>query len=222
MKTYLPKAQSLRDVVRIQLDAIIAAHIAIGKGNYPEGVDVGETTLAETAIIDGHLVATTVGDCKIFIIRNDGRKRVCFEPTKASRMNSKDATDSGGRIGKNSPDLGNLACYTCPLKQGDQIIICSDGIHDNFDPETLKEGIGRVENKIEEMQRRQQIMLQKLLEVVDATCTTPDAIVKALNKYVSRTTQKYKVAQLEGHRMKSSTIPGKPDHCGIVVLQYEI
>jgi len=48
--------------------------------------------------------------------------------------------DCGGRLGpyKNEdPDLRNLTPYYAYLKEGDYLIVVSDGVHDNFDPQEL-------------------------------------------------------------------------------------
>ena len=36
-----------------------------------------------------------------------------------------------------TPDLRNLNYYYCLATDGDLIIVCSDGVHDNLDPITL-------------------------------------------------------------------------------------
>ena len=35
------------------------------------------------------------------------------------------------------PDLRNLHCSSVSLKEGDLVMMVSDGVHDNFDPEFL-------------------------------------------------------------------------------------
>jgi serine/threonine protein phosphatase PrpC len=44
--------------------------------------------------------------------------------------------DPGGRLGaylnENKPDLRNLKVYCEILEEDDTILLCSDGIHDNF------------------------------------------------------------------------------------------
>ncbi len=48
---------------------------------------------------------------------------------------------SGGRIGpwigQGAPDLRNLKLYFYGCEQDDICFVCSDGIHDNFDPQQV-------------------------------------------------------------------------------------
>ena len=55
-------------------------------------------------------------------------------------MQACDPTDPGGRLGpyqgrEQKPDLRNLCCYYHPCEPGDLLIIVSDGVYDNLDPE---------------------------------------------------------------------------------------
>lgn len=38
---------------------------------------------------------------------------------------------------KGNPDLRNLACWMRALSEGDLVLVCSDGVHDNLDPQHL-------------------------------------------------------------------------------------
>jgi len=72
--------------------------------------------------------------------------------TWGNRANARDATDCGGRIGpylgkKGDPDFRNKAFHFTPCKEGDFIIIVSDGVYDNFDPEHLGYAPGQLEAK---------------------------------------------------------------------------
>lgn len=81
----------------------------------------------------------SVGDCKAF--RYDSRVKKCFDITVGNRNNLSDPRDPGGRLGpqtrQGGPDLRNLELYACPCQAGDIIILCSDGVHDNLDPQNL-------------------------------------------------------------------------------------
>jgi serine/threonine protein phosphatase PrpC len=81
----------------------------------------------------------SVGDCKAF--RYDCRAKKCSDITVGNRNNLSDPRDPGGRLGpqtkQGGPDLRNLELYACPCQVGDIIILCSDGVHDNLDPQIL-------------------------------------------------------------------------------------
>jgi hypothetical protein len=61
--------------------------------------------------------------------------------TLGNRSNLTDAKDPGGRLGpyseKGEPDLRNLGLYLVPCHDDDVIMLVTDGIHDNLDPQHL-------------------------------------------------------------------------------------
>jgi len=61
--------------------------------------------------------------------------------TVGNRTNLADATDPGGRLGPSlqggTPDLRNLDLYFHPCSKGDILLLVSDGVHDNLDPQML-------------------------------------------------------------------------------------
>jgi hypothetical protein len=106
----------------------------------------GTTTLMAgiLAEVDGDagewaLVTVSVGDCKAFVWSEKFER--CVDVTAGNRRNLRDARDPGGRLGPylegDLPDLRNLASYFWPLSSKDVLLAVSDGVHDNFDPESL-------------------------------------------------------------------------------------
>jgi hypothetical protein len=61
--------------------------------------------------------------------------------THGNRNPSQEITDCGGRLGPHLrgglPDLRNLACYFWPCKEGDVLLLVTDGVHDNFNPQIM-------------------------------------------------------------------------------------
>jgi len=85
------------------------------------------------------LLCVNVGDCKAFCFSK--KKQKFMEVTQYSRPNESDMSDPGGRLGPASkeggPDLRNLGIYFAQVKAGDIVVLLSDGVYDNFDPEFL-------------------------------------------------------------------------------------
>eukprot|EP01090_Pellita_catalonica_P007897 TRINITY_DN1850_c0_g1_i1.p1 TRINITY_DN1850_c0_g1~~TRINITY_DN1850_c0_g1_i1.p1 ORF type:complete len:573 (+),score=89.02 TRINITY_DN1850_c0_g1_i1:91-1719(+) len=84
-------------------------------------------------------ICASVGDCKAFhYSKYTGQ---FTDITAGNRTNLTDAKDPGGRLGpyreNGAADLRNLALYFVPCHEEDLIILVSDGIHDNLDPQTL-------------------------------------------------------------------------------------
>lgn len=91
---------------------------------------------AETGQKRWCFVCATVGDCKAY--HWSKQERTVTEITQGSNIIG-DVADPGGRIGpyiyQGAPDLRNLGVYYHYCSEDDLIILCTDGIHDNFDPE---------------------------------------------------------------------------------------
>jgi len=92
------------------------------------------------------LLCASVGDCKAFIATRGGKEVV--DVTSGNRNNVLDGRDPGGRlgpyVGQGFPDLRHLRLYFSPCEPDDIIVIMSDGVHDNLDPQTL----GKVPNDL--------------------------------------------------------------------------
>lgn len=81
----------------------------------------------------------SVGDCKAFHWSAVTGK--FSDITACNRTESLSASDCGGRLGPHLagglPDLRNFELGFFPCDEGDVIMIVSDGVHDNLDPEHL-------------------------------------------------------------------------------------
>jgi hypothetical protein len=79
----------------------------------------------------------SVGDCKAFCRKSATGKFI--DLTMGSRNNVSDAKDPGGRVGPQMkggmPDLRNLRVSYCICEENDILVLTSDGLSDNFDPE---------------------------------------------------------------------------------------
>lgn len=92
-------------------------------------------------------VCVSLGDCKAF--HYSQRTQQFTDITEGNRQNLTDARDPGGRLGpyiEANPDLRNLHLYYHLAEPGDLIVLMSDGIHDNLDPQQL--GVPPPETKV--------------------------------------------------------------------------
>eukprot|EP01088_Endostelium_zonatum_P009520 TRINITY_DN2276_c0_g1_i1.p1 TRINITY_DN2276_c0_g1~~TRINITY_DN2276_c0_g1_i1.p1 ORF type:complete len:661 (-),score=151.11 TRINITY_DN2276_c0_g1_i1:261-2243(-) len=85
-------------------------------------------------------ICASVGDCKAFHYSSVFHKFT--DVTAGNRTNLTDAKDPGGRLGPymegtGGADLRNLALYLIPCHDEDFIVLVTDGIHDNLDPQTI-------------------------------------------------------------------------------------
>lgn len=84
-------------------------------------------------------VGVTLGDCKAF--HYSKKDHTFSDITKGNRQNVSDARDPGGRLGpyirQGEPDLRNLQVFYKLCDPEDLILLLSDGVHDNLDPQQL-------------------------------------------------------------------------------------
>jgi hypothetical protein len=94
----------------------------------------------ERAVVQRWAVGlVSVGDAKAFLWQRATGKVVDF--TCDNRTYSLSAKDCGGRLGPSNeegePDLRNLTLMHRTCAQGDILLLVSDGVHDNLDPQLL-------------------------------------------------------------------------------------
>merc|ERR1712137_1175832 len=160
-KTFIDYLKRNRDlflnssrVSRLCLEGLAAAHDSIIAGPYQEGQRIGTTTLlggllgkvvlpgneekAEEELDDWVFIFASIGDCKAFLWDSKNERVEELTPDSRSGENFLDPSDCGGRIGPyvdGGPDLRNLEVFMSPCVTNDLIFLCSDGVHDNFDPQ---------------------------------------------------------------------------------------
>lgn len=87
------------------------------------------------------LCVVSVGDSLCYVWRNETQE--VYEITSPIKDGKeRNPRDAGGCLGADlgdHPDLSNLHCCFAPLAENDIILLCSDGVSDNFDPVTLRE-----------------------------------------------------------------------------------
>src|SRR5690606_18103380 len=107
--------------------------------------DLGTTTFIggilfelDSALDRWAFICASVGDCKAFLYRAASRTVVDITLFNRTEL---DVRDPGGRLGPHlkggAPDTRNLQLFWEACDDEDIIILMSDGIHDNLDPELL-------------------------------------------------------------------------------------
>mmetsp|Transcript_25870 Transcript_25870/g.36385 ORF Transcript_25870/g.36385 Transcript_25870/m.36385 type:complete len:506 (+) Transcript_25870:477-1994(+) len=94
-------------------------------------------------------VSVTIGDCKSY--HYSLNTRTILDLTEGNRQNVLDAKDPGGRlgpyVGEGLPDLRNISLRYRLCEEGDIILLLSDGVHDNLDPQTLGKTPGEINSE---------------------------------------------------------------------------
>jgi serine/threonine protein phosphatase PrpC len=132
---------------KFMLRAFLAAHQKIVGGVDEDHLySVGTSTMIAGMVMElakpdkegkWVFVFVSVGDCKAYLWSKKLGKAV--DLTQGNRQNISDVRDPGGRLGpqlsKGAPDLRNLSVYSAICDDNDIILMVSDGVHDNLDPQ---------------------------------------------------------------------------------------
>jgi len=185
---------------------------------------------------DWAFVFGSVGDCKVFLY-NPSTASVT-DITSVNRTQSLNAADCGGRLGpcdKNGkPDLRNLFVASATVRQGDLILVVSDGIHDNLDPELLGKFPSDLDDSIDEgtnwkdlppsltARIKTRYREDTLASLINHTHTNPQDICQALVEYSRKVTYASR-SFMEQHPSEElpedyTLYPGKMDHTSCVCL----
>jgi hypothetical protein len=175
-----------------------------------------------------------IGDCKAFHYSH--RSNRVIDITEGNRTALKNAKDPGGRIGPyekhGGPDLRNLALYCQHLHEGDLLIVASDGIHDNLDPQSL--GIDpaqlhlsfptweSVDDRatLEVKSRFRACLIQQIMSGAE---WTPETIARRLIDHCLRVTKPTRDFMQANPTKREPTdhtqFPGKMDHTSALVMR---
>eukprot|EP01124_Arcella_intermedia_P024238 TRINITY_DN4034_c0_g1_i4.p1 TRINITY_DN4034_c0_g1~~TRINITY_DN4034_c0_g1_i4.p1 ORF type:complete len:1514 (-),score=449.67 TRINITY_DN4034_c0_g1_i4:136-4677(-) len=137
-----------RATVRAFLQSFVHAHFKIIEGHEESYWDCGTTTLLGGSILEVNdpthkwaFLCLSLGDCKAFNISFKNDNISVTNITKGRSGSSiLDAKDCGGRLGpfnKMNPDLRNLDVHFHFLEEGDYVLVVTDGVYDNMDPQSL-------------------------------------------------------------------------------------
>lgn len=227
---------TLREIASNQIDALLKAHDKIVEGQTIE-TESGKTTALQVTVADGFLVATSLGDCKLYVIHpmgKDGRKE-CIDLTEYSQA-KRSGSDPGGRLGSylintegHFPQLDNLQVIVTHLDSGALIIAATDGLGDILDPIILGESprLHGLEcdkwNMDDEIHIavRQKATTDRLLSIIEGKETLQE-MNDALDAYASEKTAAYHADVIANpNKSKFDRPPSKPDHKATVLMRFK-
>ncbi|KAL7720139.1 PPM-type phosphatase domain-containing protein [Entamoeba marina] len=167
-----------------------------------------------------------VGDCRGVVMRP--RSNICWELVSGYKPRI-DVTNACGRLGPtddDKPDLSNFACGMSICMSGDNLILMSDGIYDNFDPNVLGKspqdfGINKNvwdETIPEHRKKRNEIFYSLLREL--HTEVSPISLTQNVYDFVVEKTSGARQQKIDNQLGKYgfNIVPGKMDHSTFVSL----
>jgi len=256
IRIFQERIDSIDEFVSISLRILLKCHEAIVSNKCDEELySVGTTTILLGAMFEikdqnnnvpnnnnnidktsgeWGIVIVSVGDCKAFKFTATGE---IFEITEGNRQNVSDARDPGGRIGPHlangNADLRNLGAYYCDCKENDVIVLLSDGVHDNFDPQLIGktpssygvdikddswaelEKVKGTELYIQAEKAKTQAMIQLMKQVVGDNFTPKNIATKLVNYCDNQTKSSREFMEMNpGSPLPKdyAQYPGKMDH----------
>lgn len=200
-------------------------------------VSIGLTTFLGCVIfkikgeVDKYAVAyINIGDCRGLLMRP--KNDICWELVSGYKSRV-DVCDARGRLGPADGDcfdLGNFSCGMSICLAGDVLLLMTDGVYDNFDPNVLGKspqdyGINKTawdESIPEHRKKRNEIFYSLLKELY----TEPSAVKLTQNIYdfvVEKTSgaRQQKIDNQIG-KYGFNIVPGKMDHstfCSLILSE---
>lgn len=114
------------------------------------------TTLTFVYIRDGEMYVANVGDSRVYLIHDGLIQQITDDHTyvndlvKMGTISREEAhhharknviTRAIGANANNEPD-----CFSVPVNSGDRVLLCSDGLYDEVDDETILHTVGRFDD----------------------------------------------------------------------------
>lgn len=191
-------------------------------------------------------VCASVGDCKVF--HWSPRNKTVVDVTAGNRTNPLNASDCGGRLGPHleggQPDLRNFSIFFTTCEVDDILMVMSDGVHDNLDPQTLGktpfdlnitesketnwsdlpiEQIDSVKEKYREERLKEMIIECGKAENKQWQPPSPEDIMKKVIDYCVTLTKSSRdfMEQNPGKKLQDDYVnfPGKMDHTTFVAIR---
>ena len=252
-------AHMLRDTKRaadVLFAALAAASDQIAAGH--AAWETGTTTLAGGVLLQcaptaagaagasGHgfvWVGIGCGDCKMFLY--SAAHGTLSDITAAQRSSLADATDPGGRLGPHLcgkyPDLRNLSVCMRLCDRDDLVVLMSDGVHDNFDPQHFGQSpqahglpyaswedagaraFARTQSAKAAWQQHEMLRVIHAARPTPTSPVEPETLVRALVDHVVRVTAPSRTWMCENPKKKLPhdyvRFPGKLDHTSCLCIK---
>lgn len=114
------------------------------------------TTLSFAYINNGSLYIANIGDSRVYIVRGNEIKQITEDHTYVNdlvKMGAISRQEAGHHARKNviTRAIGENAnnepdCFSVPVQTGDKILLCSDGLYDEVDDDTIMMKLNRFED----------------------------------------------------------------------------
>jgi hypothetical protein len=225
----------LKEIGHCLLRGFNVAHSKIVEGK-ADALDAGTTTLLAGMLVElteqdrqddlrYAFICGSLGDCKAFLYSPKSKTAV---DVTARNRGGIDAKDPGGRLGPyldgGAPDVRNLKVFFELCREGDIVILMTDGVHDNLDPKSLGKEPSDFGYQVawealpaDTTERIKQGFQAELLSKVLAGATTPKQVVDTLTGYSQKVTRAGREFMEANPRAKQPSdykaYPGKMDHC---------
>ena len=219
---------NIKEIAEIMIRAAADAHenIFVQAEKEKKSGIVGATTMLIQVVVQLQsrelkfgIVTLNIGDCRSYLCTNQGMKTIYdFN----SRESYRDISNSQGRIGNTNSDFADLEnaliCFN-ECSENDIIMVCSDGISDNFDPEIIQYENDKMEGneKVKFMENLLSTYINrnvKLSECIENVCQYIVTLTKEARDMESN--RKKKASTPKGTKSKP---PGKVDHSTMGLLR---
>eukprot|EP01117_Protostelium_nocturnum_P011776 TRINITY_DN4293_c0_g1_i1.p1 TRINITY_DN4293_c0_g1~~TRINITY_DN4293_c0_g1_i1.p1 ORF type:complete len:701 (-),score=272.63 TRINITY_DN4293_c0_g1_i1:86-2188(-) len=187
---------------------------------------------------DWILVCATVGDCKV--LRWDAANQEIQDLVPESRVEL-DIRDPGGRLGpyiEGEADLRNLETFSVLCNEGDLILMMSDGVHDNYDPEyngirpsDLKltspdnswKNVKDDKSVVSKTKADWMLLAMKgcVIEALETGMNTPKNLADIMIQHsldITKASREYMEVEQKATPPDPIAYPGKMDHASILVI----
>ncbi|ELR13488.1 protein phosphatase 2c-related protein [Acanthamoeba castellanii str. Neff] len=259
MKSKFGQVNDIKTAGHYMLRALAHAHTQImntcardaqASGKTMKVTDGGTTTLLGGILLELEeseaeqlgsqwvFVCVSVGDCKAYLYSPSSRQVI--DVTRAGNRSAKaDMSDPGGRLGPTvgrggDADLRNLGLYMAPCEEDSLLLVVSDGVHDNLDPEHLglsPNDVGVDQDKwdsnFEALEKakhlfRSSCLMQKIRGSNEEVRPTPEDAVNRLLDHCKHVTQRSRQWMMANptRRLPNDHInfPGKMDHTSCIAV----
>jgi len=243
MQKKLNEMKSTKDVSGHLLSALAYSHYNIVRDKPENLQDLNSWNTGTTMVLGGvvlenennnnkewMIIAICVGDCKAFLYSNKEKKVIdLIEKENFDSVSMlKDISGSIGPSKNGEPNLENLKIVVQACEPDDLLILLTDGVHDNLDPEILGKSPKEFElnhdlwsNVDQEVCStiKKNYMLKKLKEIIEMNDNPKEVSQNMINHCVNITSASREFLVENPNSILTNdyvNYPGKMDHATVV------